>query len=180
MVFVISVLVASLLSSSSFVSSVFAASKDPRWENGGCSLKDYEPGSPTSTCCWREMVPGQILGQEYCQTCDSSTGKCGDKELQMDYSQIPDSVRPPSNGGGVLEQPPTGEVTQPPTTGESVFPGEGGVLEQPPTSTNDNNENTPSMDGITEDVQTSNDGQIPTLNSNENIPSNEGGVAEEP
>ncbi len=60
-----------------------------------------------------------------------------------------------------------------------MFPGEGGVLEQPPTSTNDNNENTPSMDGITEDVQTSNDGQIPTLNSNENIPSDEGGVAEE-
>jgi hypothetical protein len=85
-------------------------------ESGWSSSKDCtdvsKPGGSTAIrCCWRERVPGQILGVTYCQTCtavrsDPTVWDCKPKEKQA----------------------------LPPTAGENIVPGETGVLEQPPTS----------------------------------------------
>lgn len=56
----------------------------------------------TTTCCWRERVPGQILGERYCQTCtyseDASTTDCGPKVKQMGISDDVNPMVPPSEG----------------------------------------------------------------------------------
>jgi hypothetical protein len=75
------------------------------------------------TCCWREKVPGQILGGKYCQTCtysgsgETQTVTCTDKELQ--YLQSSDK------DGNVLQEP-SNEV------GPKLFEKGGGVLQFQP------------------------------------------------
>jgi hypothetical protein len=93
----------------------------------------------TKTCCWRERVPGQILGVEYCQTCkvdsEHTPTDCEQKELQHPGFPEPTPQVPQLfPDGGVLEQPPT--TTPPPLFGrnvESIQPTE--IIEQPPTTT---------------------------------------------
>jgi hypothetical protein len=100
----------SILYLSSSVSSTDAAPKDLRWgaENSNCEDEyDYETDTVVETCCWRESIPGKILGQEYCQTCDKLGKNCGDKEKKMDPTKTPESTRPPTNNEPVLENPET-------------------------------------------------------------------------
>ncbi|HKQ20518.1 MAG TPA: hypothetical protein VJS91_00635 [Nitrososphaeraceae archaeon] len=56
----------------------FKDSKDCTMSPGGASSN--------MTCCWREKVPGSIIGQTYCQTCyygpNGLLTSCDDKELQ--------------------------------------------------------------------------------------------------
>ncbi|HEU5120613.1 MAG TPA: hypothetical protein VFT71_06470 [Candidatus Nitrosocosmicus sp.] len=104
---IILVVLGTLYLSSSF-SNANAAPKDPKWGSkyGECTTEyDYETDRYLQTCCWREPVPGQILGQEYCQTCTLSGTNCGDKEKKMDPIKIPESTRPPTNNGPGLENP---------------------------------------------------------------------------
>jgi hypothetical protein len=104
---VISVLAVTLIYSSFTPFIVFAEPPDTRWISSR-DCKTVGSGAQAAVkCCWREKVPGQILGKEYCQTCTIRTGQqasCGPKVAQS--------------------------ITTPPTTGESVLP-EGGVAEQP-------------------------------------------------
>jgi hypothetical protein len=105
-------------SSSSF--NVYAVPPDKRWGNN-CST-DFKTGE--KTCCWRERVPGQLLGKTYCQTCDIEGKNCKEKVLQfVSPSKLGDSVLP--GDGGVLEQPPTA-----PGGNDANVPLEGGILEQ--------------------------------------------------
>lgn len=85
-------------------------------------------------CCWRERVPGQILGVEYCQTCERTAKgwECKQKERQS-------MLAPPTTGEdifpedtGVLEQPPTPPQSLPPTVGENILQQDLGILEEAP------------------------------------------------
>ncbi|TLX91661.1 MAG: hypothetical protein E6K94_02615 [Thaumarchaeota archaeon] len=67
-------------------SNIFAAPMREGFKNSGnCSISP--PTSTSSmTCCWREKIPGSILGEKYCQTCYYGPNglliSCDDKELQ--------------------------------------------------------------------------------------------------
>jgi len=166
-----------------------AAPQDPGYKTSkSCTLK-VSQFKDVKTCCWREKVPGQILGKEYCQTCTTSTGSgatiCDEKK--------PKALEPPTTGegilpgqGGIAEQPeqplfggqndagvpPTGGIEQPPAaTTQPTLPGggantptEGGSSEQPPTS---------------QDNQDNQGGGLPNIKNQENVPPG-GGVAEQP
>jgi hypothetical protein len=106
---VISVLVIALVYSSFSSSTVFGADMDPGFRNSkSCTVKVTE-NQDIKTCCWRERVPGQLLGKEYCQTC--TTGAAGSTSCQEKKPQA-------------LEQPPT------PLPFDPTAPLQGGVLEQ--------------------------------------------------
>jgi hypothetical protein len=91
------------------ISIVNAAPKDPAWGGSSCT-SEYDGGKDVilKTCCWREIPPGKLLGETYCQTCHQDGTNCGDKELQMDLTKTPESARP-SNNDGVAEDPATQE-----------------------------------------------------------------------
>lgn len=80
------------------------------WDSKNCS-----GGDTSMTCCWRENVPGQTLGERYCQTCtiqkdadgSFSVVSCEDPELQ--YITTPDS----QEDNGVLQDPSTGSSSSP-------------------------------------------------------------------
>ena len=74
--------------------------------------------APTSTssmtCCWREKIPGSILGERYCQTCyygpNGLLTSCDDKELQYIKTPSKDqsNTLPSLQGeGNVLQAPST-------------------------------------------------------------------------
>ena len=107
----------------------YAKPPEVGWTNSkDCEITKNVP--TTVRCCWRERVPGQILGVTYCQTCTAvrtnpTVYDCTAKEKQ--------AVTPPTTGEnivpgdtGVLEQPPT------PPSFDSTAPLQGGVLEQQP------------------------------------------------
>ena len=76
------------LSFSLFVSDVFSAPRDPRFDSSSdCKGGVTDAGNPTLTCCWREQVPGSITGEVYCQNCildeNGNAQDCLDPELQM-------------------------------------------------------------------------------------------------
>jgi hypothetical protein len=84
------------------------------------------PGKTTKIrCCWREPIPGSILGQKYCQTCTATTKpgifNCTEKEKQS-------LTAPPTAGGNILQEE---GVLAPLTEDESVLQ-QDGVLQQPP------------------------------------------------
>jgi hypothetical protein len=97
---------------------VYAEPPTSGWEQS----KDCT-GNPSEgkgqTCCWRERIPGQILGKTYCQTCKTKDYPSGPMECTKKEPQA-------------LEQPPTPQPFDP------TAPLQGGVLEQqeqtPPTS----------------------------------------------
>jgi hypothetical protein len=108
-----------------------AVPPDNRWFSGNCS------GTKTKqTCCWREPIPGSILGQKYCQTCEQDPRdgiegwNCGPKEKSITATEP-----------GVLQNLPTLEqvpTTPPPLFGrnDATFPPTGDITgEQPPTPT---------------------------------------------
>ncbi|HZA68063.1 MAG TPA: hypothetical protein VE548_00055 [Nitrososphaeraceae archaeon] len=66
------------------------------------------------TCCWREKIPGSILGEKYCQTCyygpNGLLTSCDDKELQYVKTPGKDQLNNlPSLQGddNVLQEPST-------------------------------------------------------------------------
>ena len=108
------VLVIAFAFSSPAVSNVLAAPMHP----GFASSKNCTHSAPTaissSTCCWREKIPGSILGEKYCQTCyygpNGLLTSCDDKELQYVKTPSEDqsNTLPPTQGGGnVLQEPST-------------------------------------------------------------------------
>ncbi|MGC1134104.1 MAG: hypothetical protein WA941_14865 [Nitrososphaeraceae archaeon] len=146
---VISVLVGALVYSSISSFYVFAAPRDPNNPGTRCT---YNEGYTEQTCCWRERIPGSILGELYCQTCKINpveTGSpCQPKELQylepstsgvspLEEGVLEQTPAPPSGpaaplqDGGVLQQPPTQGVAPPVTRDQGVSP-QDGALQQPP------------------------------------------------
>jgi hypothetical protein len=90
---------------------VIAVPPDPNFGESRGTCETSDDGSAT-TCCWREEIPGILLGESYCQTCKRTmtnngiTTNCSDKELQMDLVKTSESVRPSINDG-VAENPLT-------------------------------------------------------------------------
>jgi hypothetical protein len=177
---VISVFAVTLILSSFTPFIVFAEPPDPRWSSSNSCTKVVSGGQTANKCCWREKVPGQILGKEYYQTCTGvGSGKysCGPKVAQS-IATPPNSGESVLPGGGLAEQPeqplfgenlpPTGGVEQPPTSTTQPTPGgganvptEGGSAEQPPAPQDDQG------------------GGLPTIKNQENVPPG-GGVTEQP
>jgi hypothetical protein len=113
---------------SSSTANIDAATKDPRYDTSGDCETYFDEKNKESmkTCCWREKVPGQILGQTYCQTCQSNGTNCGDKELQMDLVKVPESSRP-SNDDQLAEDQ---QVNQPSIRSDESIDLDDGKLKQ--------------------------------------------------
>jgi hypothetical protein len=104
---------------------VFAEKPDPHYPNSGnCSWSG--PNDKYQTCCWRERVPGQILGEQYCQKCTWVEGQgyvdCSQKELQM-LEQPP--TPPPSSSG------PADPIQDDGVFGQPDKPNKGSVMNLP-------------------------------------------------
>ncbi|MDR4492417.1 MAG: hypothetical protein R2685_16230 [Candidatus Nitrosocosmicus sp.] len=81
------------------------------------NMPESNDGGVRVTCCWREHIPGQILGKEYCQTCTQKDGKVYDCTAKQPQA---------------LGQQPTSSQPLPPTVGENILQHDSGVLEQMP------------------------------------------------
>jgi hypothetical protein len=112
---------------------VEAAPRDPGFDRRGeCSEKtDNNNNIISKTCCWREPVPGQILGKTYCQTCDKNFLNCGDKVAQSYNRNIPDVVNQPTVP--LTQQPPI-ESDKDPLIGDKI-------TKEPLQNSNSNEEN---------------------------------------
>lgn len=125
----------------SFAFDIFAVPADKRWgtSSSNCST-DEKTGQ--RTCCWREPVPGQILGKTYCQTCDRDGKVCKEKVLQFIVPPLSEESVLPEYG--VLEQPSS-------TSDSSVFPkndGLLGLLDNPTIQPDDNSNLSPKNKGL--------------------------------
>ncbi len=108
------ILMTGLVSSSPYL---FAEKPDSNYGGSRNCTDNLPSGQDSKTCCWRERIPGKILGETYCQTCKWVAGEgfvdCSQKELQM--LEQPPNPPPSSSSGpsapiqddGVLEQPGT-------------------------------------------------------------------------
>jgi hypothetical protein len=116
---VITTLFITLVYSSFIPFFVFAEQPNSRYSsNSTCdtgNMPKTNDGGVRVTCCWREAIPGQILGKEYCQTCTQKSGKVYDCTAKQPQA---------------LEQPPTSSPN------DQTAPIQGGVSEEeqtPPT-----------------------------------------------
>lgn len=93
---------------------VYALPPAPGWSTSRNCTADSRDAL-TTTCCWREKIPGSILGQRYCQTCtysaDASTTDCGPKVKQMGISEDINPAVPPTEG--VSDDPQAGDNPNP-------------------------------------------------------------------
>lgn len=83
---VISLLAVSLIYSLSSTFYVYAVPADSRFDSAADCKGEVIDGEPAVTCCWREKIPGSVLGEVYCQSCFYGSGgdrDCDPKELQM-------------------------------------------------------------------------------------------------
>jgi hypothetical protein len=121
-------------------SNVYAAQKDIRFSSSADCKDGMEPrtGMIYTTCCWREPVPGKILGQVYCQTCVKDSNDCYDK-IAQDFTKTPESTRPSDNDQVLEDQ----QTEQP-----SIKSNQGIILEERTIET-DSQQN-PSFDGEVE------------------------------
>ncbi len=89
---VVSIIVLSVIISIS-IPNGYSAPQDPRYKvNSSCdTVYDKKEKKYKETCCWREMVPGKILANTYCQTCEKFTSNCEDKVLQ---SRLAEQTKP--------------------------------------------------------------------------------------
>ena len=167
-----------------------AVPPDPRYGNT-CTTN---PDGSEKTCCWREKIPGQILGKEYCQTCKRASNTqewtdCKPKAAQLTTPSPTGPLTPPQGG---VEQPPAS--TPPPLFGENTNVPPTAGIEQPPTTTTPQipprlpggGANVPTEGGSAEQPPTPQAGQdnnqgggLPTIKNQENVPPG-GGVAEQP
>ena len=128
---IIAILMTGLAFSSSYV---FAEKPDSQYPNSGNCTFSGPSSDESQTCCWREKIPGKILGERYCQSCKWVEGQgwvdCTQKELQM--LDLPPNPPPSSPSGpsapiqndGVLEQPDKpnkGSVLNLPNSGERTL-----------------------------------------------------------
>ncbi len=103
-------LLVSFLISWSYSSNVFAAPMQEGFKNSANCTTSAPTSTSSMTCCWREKIPGQIVGERYCQTCyygpNGLLTSCDDKELQFfktsDKGQS-NTLPPVQDGGNVLE-----------------------------------------------------------------------------
>jgi hypothetical protein len=148
---VISVLVAGLVYSSFSFYVVVAEPQDPRFGAGSnCTDTELRDGAFERTCCWREPIPGSILGKKYCQTCTmktDGTGDCKPKEPQSATPEMPTFETKPLPSGDVstlepsepvLPQiypqgaPPITEKQPPLEQDQGLLPEESIIEQQPP------------------------------------------------
>jgi hypothetical protein len=93
------------------------------------------------TCCWREQVPGKLLGDTYCQTCYEKTDSKGNSYLQC-TEKTKQALKLPTEQSGpagtVLEEQTT--TTTPPIleaqrANVTILPS--GIIQEANTSSND-------------------------------------------
>ena len=63
---IIAILMTGLAFSSSYV---FAEKPDSQYPISGNCTFSGPSSDEIQTCCWREKIPGKILGERYCQSC---------------------------------------------------------------------------------------------------------------
>ena len=107
-------LLVGLLVSLQSVSNIFAAPIQQGFKDSANCTTSAPTSTSSMTCCWREKIPGFILGERYCQTCyygpNGLLTSCDDKELQYVKTPSKDqsNTLPPLQGGGnVLQEPST-------------------------------------------------------------------------
>jgi hypothetical protein len=76
---VLVVLLVPVIYSSSTLHDACAAPRDPHFDKDSkCTGDKYTKGG--QTCCWRVQVPGKLLGDTYCQTCNVESDSKGTYE----------------------------------------------------------------------------------------------------
>ena len=148
---VVSAMILSIIISIS-IPNGYAAPKEPRNdENAKCStVYDKKEKKNKETCCWREMVPGKILGNTYCQTCDSYSNNCGDKVLQNRLAEQTKPLDPLINNDIVTENPTTLEPSSPTSSS--------GMIVTEPLQQMETNDDSNKVDGgLSEDSQSNSD-----------------------
>ena len=93
-------------------SNVFAVPMQQGFKDSANCTTSAPTSTSSMTCCWREKIPGSILGERYCQTCyygpNGLLTGCDDKELQFIKSKDQSNTLSPFQGGGnVLQEPST-------------------------------------------------------------------------
>ena len=94
------------------ISNVYAVPPDSRWGGQmGVNCTGESKGDRWFvTCCWREPIPGQILGQEYCQRCentgtsDNPNWACDPKQPKAFQSTSERDDAVPPRGGEILDE----------------------------------------------------------------------------
>lgn len=156
-IMIVSIMVFSLIISI-FIPNVHAAPKDPRYKiDSDCdTVYDKKQKKYMETCCWRERVPGQLLANTYCQTCEEYTNNCGDKVLQMPHIEQNKPTKPLLNNDIVTENPPQLQPSSP-TSDKGV------IVREPlqPQETNDNGNEV--AESLSRDSQSNSDGVGDTL-----------------
>lgn len=103
-------LLVSFLFSLPSVYNVFAMPMQEGFKNSANCSASAPTSTSSMTCCWREKIPGSMLGERYCQTCyygpNGLLTSCDDKELQ--YVKTPskeqsNTLSPIQGGGNTLE-----------------------------------------------------------------------------
>lgn len=101
------VLLIPFLYASASIPDACAAIRDTNYDSGSCT------GDKTSkagkTCCWREKVPGELLGKTMCQTCWIESDSKGSYERCTSPTEqafkLPETDRTnPLQKDGVLEK----------------------------------------------------------------------------
>lgn len=106
------------------------------------------------TCCWREPVPGKILGQTYCQKCEN-TGSSDNPNWKCDPKQ-PQAFESTSNRYEVVN-PNNGKILEETQTTNPTFEANKGTVleknlaeEQQPMQFSQNNEKGQESEELTE------------------------------
>ena len=102
---VVTLLLVAFLFSLQSVSNIFAVPMQQGFKDSANCTTSAPTSTSSMTCCWREKIPGSILGERYCQTCyygpNGLITSCDDKELQ--YVKTPNkdqsNTLPPLQGG---------------------------------------------------------------------------------
>ena len=100
-------------------SNVFAMPMQQGFKDSANCTTSAPTSTSSMTCCWREKIPGSILGERYCQTCyygpNGLLTSCDDKELQYVKTPSKDqsNTLPPLQGGGNFLQEPSTDLKLP-------------------------------------------------------------------
>lgn len=93
------------------VSFVNAVPPDDRWGGGNSTCEaEFKGDRYFLNCCWREPIPGSILGKAYCQKCentgtsDKPVWSCEPKQPQAFESTIERDEAIPPRDGEVLDE----------------------------------------------------------------------------
>ena len=148
---VVSIIVLSVIISIS-IPNGYSAPQDPRYKvNSDCNtVYDKKEKIYKETCCWREKVPGKILANTYCQTCEQYTNNCGDKVLQNRLAEQTKPLDPLINNDIVTENPTTLEPSSPTSSS--------GMIVTEPLQQMETNDDSNKVDGgLSEDSQSNSD-----------------------